>query len=166
MRARLTGSALGVITDTWHYNAFSEPNHYQATISGTAALAHQYQRDAASRITTKTETLSGTTTVYSYTYDLAGQLTEVWQDGTRTAQYTYDSNGNRLSVTGLSGTITGSYNAQDQLLQYGTTTYTYTLNGELASKTSGNQTTTYTSIPSPLMLGRSQQVAHEYAQSQ
>jgi RHS repeat-associated protein len=142
-RGHLIGGTLGVITDTWGYNAFNEPRQYQAAISDTAALTFQYQRDATSRITSKTETISDTTSVYSYTYDLAGQLTEVWQDGTRTAEYTYDSNGNRLSISRHGGTTTGSYNAQDQLLQYGTSIYTYTLNGELASETSGGQTTSY-----------------------
>lgn len=83
------------------------------------------------------------TTVYSYTYGLAGELTLVRQNGAVTAAYAYDSNANRLSFSGPGGVITGSYDLQDRLLQYGSTVYTMTVSGELASKRSGGQTTTY-----------------------
>ena len=33
-----------------------------------------------------------------------------------------------LSASGPGGTVTGSYDAQDRLAQYGATTYTYTAN--------------------------------------
>jgi len=53
-------------------------------------------------------------------------------------------NGNRLSVTRPgTGTIAGTYDAQDRLTTYGAITYTYTKNGDLETATSGGQTTTY-----------------------
>ena len=103
----------------------------------------QYTRDTLGRITGKTETIGGVTTTYDYSYDLAGRLVEVKQNGTAVANYTYDGNGNRLSVTGPTGTIAGSYDNQDRLTQYGSATYTYTANGDLQSKTVGGQTTSY-----------------------
>jgi RHS repeat-associated protein len=139
----LLGSALGGVTDSWSYNAFGEPISYSVAVSGTTAFTMQYTRDKLGRITAKTETISSSTTVYSYTYDLAGRLEQVWQNGVLSATYSYDSNGNRLSYTGPGGTINGSYDDQDRLLQYGTTSYTYTANGELLSKTDGGQTITY-----------------------
>jgi RHS repeat-associated protein len=39
--------------------------------------------------------------------------------------------------------VTGSYDAQDRLTQYGAATYTYTANGELRTKTTAAGTTTY-----------------------
>jgi RHS repeat-associated protein len=39
--------------------------------------------------------------------------------------------------------VTATYDAQDRLLTYGGTNYTYTANGELTSKVSGTGTTTY-----------------------
>lgn len=42
-----------------------------------------------------------------------------------------------------SSTITGTYNNHNRLLQYSNTTYTYTANGSLPSKTVNGQTTTY-----------------------
>jgi YD repeat-containing protein len=67
------------------------------------------------------------------------------QNGTLTATYLYDANGNRTSVTTASGTQTATYDAQDRLLTYGTLTYTYDANGSFQSKTdnSTGQVTTY-----------------------
>jgi YD repeat-containing protein len=88
------------------------------------------------------ETLGGVTTTYNYTYDTAGRLTEVKQNGVTVSTYTYDQNSNRL--TGSAGTTTYTYDAQDRLLTSGATAYTYTANGELLTKTVGGQTITYT----------------------
>jgi RHS repeat-associated protein len=80
---------------------------------------------------------------YGYTYDSAGRLTTVTQNNATTAVYTYDSNSNRLSYTGTGGTVNGTYDNQDRLTQYGNTTYSYTTNGELLSRTIDTQTTLY-----------------------
>ena len=54
-------------------------------------------------------------------------------------EYTYDDNGNRLAVLDGSGVVieSGTHDAQDRLLAYGDSTYEYTANGELLSKTTG-----------------------------
>ena len=83
------------------------------------------------------------TSTYTYAYDQAGRLTDVWKDGAPIGHYEYDLNSNRTLYTGQLGTFTGTYDAQDRLLSYGGSTYTYTANGELASKTSATGTTTY-----------------------
>jgi hypothetical protein len=102
-------------------------------------------RDLLGRIEQKTETIQGTTTVWNYTYDEAGRLWQVMQNGVLTATYLYDSNGNRLSKTTTSGAEIGTYDAQDRLLTYGKWSYTYTANGDLQTKTdtSSGQVTTY-----------------------
>jgi RHS repeat-associated protein len=58
-------------------------------------------------------------------------------------RYTYDSNGNRIAAEGEASTVTATYDDQDRLLTYGNATYSYTANGELATKTVAGQTTTY-----------------------
>ena len=74
-------------------------------------------------------------------YALAGRLTEVKLNGLTLATYAYDSNGNRLSKTSPSGTMTYTHDAQDRLLTQSSVSgppsvsYTYTANGELASRT-------------------------------
>ncbi len=137
----LTGTSLGNVSDTFSYSGFGEVTNYNATASGTPVYTVQYTRDKLGRITGKTETINGVTTAFAYTYDTAGRLIQVTQNGVPTATYTYDNNGNRLSGPGL-GTVP-TYDAQDRLLTYGSTAYTYTANGELLTKTSGVFTTSY-----------------------
>jgi YD repeat-containing protein len=102
-------------------------------------------RDSLDRIEQKTETIQGTTTVWNYSYDQAGQLWQVMQNGVLTATYLYDANGNRTSVAKPSGTDSATYDVQDRLLTYGKWSYTYDANGSLQSKTdtSTGQVTTY-----------------------
>ena len=83
------------------------------------------------------------TSQYAYSYDSVGRLYEVRKDGVVISNYTYDGNGNRLSFTDGVTTLTGIYDSQDRLLQYGNVAYTYSANGELLSKTSLGQTTSY-----------------------
>jgi RHS repeat-associated protein len=136
----LTGSTLDSITDTLAYNSLGEPTGYTAAAGGSNNLfSVQYTRDKLGRISERTETIAGITHIYAYTYDLSGRLTDVRRDGTVISHYGYNSNENRTSYTGPSGTITGTYDVQDRLLQYGTTTYSYTANGELLSKVEQSQ---------------------------
>ena len=55
----------------------------------------------------------------------------------------YDDNSNRTSWTDFWGTGTATYDDQDRLSSYGPTSYTYTANGELLTKSAGPDTTTY-----------------------
>jgi RHS repeat-associated protein len=140
----LTGTTLGTVTDTYNYNAFGELSIYQASYSSSPLLNMTYTRDALGRITQKVETIIGTTTTTVYGYDTAGRLTDVTVNGTLGAHYEYDANGNRASVTRPgSGTVWGTYDAQDRMTTYGAVTYTYTANGDLSTATTGGETTTY-----------------------
>jgi RHS repeat-associated protein len=138
----LTSTKLGNITDTLAYDSFGELSTYSAANNGTNFYTAQSTRDALGRITQKTETIGGASDTFTYSYDQAGRLNEVKKNGSVTATYTYDSNGNRLTGPGLATPPT--YDAQDRLTQYGDTTYTYTANGELLTKTTGGLETTYT----------------------
>jgi YD repeat-containing protein len=131
----LTGSTLGVVTDTIGYNGFGEPESYNASAGGTELYGVEYTRDKQGRIAQQVETIGGATTTYDYGYDRAGRLKELKQNGAVVATYTYDSNGNRLTAPGVTTAI---YDDQDRLLTYGATAYTYTANGELRSKTTGD----------------------------
>jgi len=137
----LTGTTLGVVNDTLSYNSFGEPVNYTAKVSATPALSTQFTRDTLGRITQKAETVGGVVHTYDYGYDLAGRLEQVKQDGLVTASYTYDSNGNRL--TGPSVLNIATYDGQDRLLSYVGSTYDYTPNGELKTKTTGAFITSY-----------------------
>ena len=142
-----TGSTLGSAKDTVTYSGFAERKSYSAKYGTATLYKTAHTRDDLGRITTLKETIGGTTTTYTYKYDKAGRLIEVDSGTAKTkkvlATYVYDSNSNRLSVTTPSGTVNGAYDAQDRLLTYGNASYTYTANGELATKTVGSQLTSY-----------------------
>ena len=142
----LTGTSLSSSGTTQSYNSFGEVAQFTANQGASTVLGINYQRDDLGRIIQKTETIGGLTDTYAYGYDGAGRLSLVGKNGTTTASYAYDANGNRLSRTTPTTTETGTYDAQDRLLTYGTKTYTYTANGELSTKTdtATSQATQYT----------------------
>jgi RHS repeat-associated protein len=140
----ITKTTLGSATDSRTYDAFGELSGDTDKYRTATLYEVKFTRDADARVSTKTETIGGKTTTYTYTYDQAGRLAKVTQNGAALSSYTYDSNSNRLTATTSSGTVTGTYDAQDRLQTYGNATYTYTANGELESQTVGAQTTNYT----------------------
>jgi RHS repeat-associated protein len=130
----ITGTTLGMATDTRGYSTFGELSTYTANVSGSPVFSTTYTRDKLGRITQKVETIGGVTDTFVYTYDTAGRLTDVTLNGTVISHYTYDSNGNRLTQTDATGTVNGTYDAQDRLTAYGNLQFTYTTNGELVIK--------------------------------
>ena len=98
------------------------------------------QRDKLGRIVHQDEAIQGVSQIRDYAYDASGRLLEVKKNGVVAQRYGYDSNGNR---TQLNGQAIASYDAQDRLLSYGAASYTYTANGELATKTENGARTTY-----------------------
>ena len=140
----LTATELGNLKTERTYNSFGEIATETATYNGNTGYSVQYVYDKLGRITQKTETVGSTTSVLIYSYDDAGRLSTVNQDGVITERYSYDSNGNRLSATThIYGTVKGTYDEQDRLMQYGKNTYTYTANGELQTKTRGDANSQY-----------------------
>ena len=140
----LTGTALGSTATAQTYNPFGELATDGAAFASTALYANAYTRDKLGRITRKVETIQGTTTTFDYGYDLAGRLTQVDVNGVPARVYAYDANGNRTSVSdAASGVSSGSYDAQDRLLTYGSAAYTYSAAGDLETKTDASGTTSY-----------------------
>jgi len=135
----LTGTALGGLTTSRAYNPFGEVASEQADYGATGLYGATYTRDKLGRITQKVETVEGTTATYDYFYDTAGRLIGVNRDGSPIESYAYDPNGNRTT----NGEV---YDAQDRLTETATATYTYTENGELATRTitATGDTTAYT----------------------
>lgn len=106
-----------------------------------------YTRDDGGRIVGITENVGGTEIPIGYHYDSAGRLDEVTYPEA-IVRYIYDSNGNRTArevVTSTSTAVeTATYDAQDRLLNYEGTQYTYTAGGDLLTKTDVAGTTYYT----------------------
>lgn len=151
-------TTLGSVSDSMFYNAFGEPASYAATAGGQPLYSVSYgTRDGLGRITSKTETIrqAGSTasdninTYYKYddvAHNAMGRLWRVCADSACSsiiAEYTYDLNGNRLSQTGSAGSYAGVYDDQDRMSSYGSTTYGYTTNGDLRTRTANGQLTTY-----------------------
>jgi RHS repeat-associated protein len=142
--ALVTATTLGSATDARSYNTFGELTEYSASYGGSALYTVTFTRDADGRVSGKTESIGGVTNTFKYTYDKSGRLTDVQENNTTVSTYSYDTNSNRLEAITSSGTAKGTYDAQDRMLTYGGTSYTYTANGELATQTAASQTTTYT----------------------
>ncbi len=143
--ALVTGTTLDQVTDSYTYSGFGELASYEALFGANSLYKLVFERDALGRITKKTETIGGGTTVFGYAYDLAGRLKEVKENGAVARSYGYDANGNRLAKTDGAGGIAGTYDDQDRLLMYGALNFTYTKAGELSSKYDSvkNETTAY-----------------------
>ena len=133
----LTGTTLGVVSDTWGYDAYGAVTSHSITGSATAFNVTTSRADPAGRIDLRTETIGGVTHSYRYGYDTAGRLASVKVDGatTPTRSWTYDGNGNRDG---------GTYDDQDRMTAYAGASYTYGNNGELLTKVQGVTSTTYT----------------------
>jgi len=139
----VTGTTLATTTEAFTYNPFGESTRQTAQVGGANVFDVQITRDDLGRITQRIETVDGITRVFEYGYDLAGRLWQVGRNGTLVARYLYDANGNRIDVQGELGPVTATYDDQDRLLTYNGATYTYTANGELATRTVGGATTSY-----------------------
>lgn len=133
---RTIGSNLGNVTDSYGYNTLGELLTYEAKYAGVSIYKINLVRDALGRVASRSETISGITTTYVYSYDAAGRLTTVTKDGAAWQAYAYDANGNRTGGQIENVPITGTYDAQDRMVAYNMYTYGYNANGELSSKTS------------------------------
>lgn len=131
----VSGSTVASVNDTSTYDAHGAVATYAASSGANATPLYSFnvtERDNLGRITKKDETIVGDTTSYGYTYDNRGRLTHVRKNGSLSARYYYDANGNRTK--GPYSPNVATYDAQDRLLTYGFNSYTYTAHGELFTK--------------------------------
>jgi RHS repeat-associated protein len=124
-----TYDALSQLTSLVNYGA-----------DGAILSRFDYTHDALGRATSMS-TLEG---LWTYQYDLAGQLTEVGFPDGKVLRLTYDAMGNRTSVTENGISTEYVTNGLDQYTSLGNMTYTYDADGHLISKTDGTKTWTYT----------------------
>jgi RHS repeat-associated protein len=132
----VTGTILGGVADARTFDAFGAASGYMAADNGAQFFSATYTFDKLGRVTRRVEAVgAGAAATFDFTYDPAGRLMGV--SGAEIQSFTYDANGNRTS----GGAVT---NAQDQLTALGAATFTYTANGDRATRTDALGTTTYT----------------------
>ncbi len=143
----LIGTTLGSVTDTLSYSTFGEVSGYTASAGASQLYSESYVRDNLGRITQRTETIQGTTTVWAYSHDLTGRLIGVSRDGATFESYSYDQNDNRLTKTTTAGTTTSIYDNQDRLVSAlgmsGPQSWVHDANGDLISRTDSSGTTIF-----------------------
>jgi RHS repeat-associated protein len=141
---RVNATSVGVVSDTVTYDSTGAISDRATSVNGTPLVAFHYTRDAGGRITSIVESPGGASPdTTSFTYDTAGRLASVTRGSTAGATYSFDANSNRVSRITPSSNDSGTYDDQDRVLTYGGATFTYTSNGEIASRTSTAGTTTY-----------------------
>ena len=150
---RLTGSSIEEVADSYGINDYGELDAYEATVSSTSIWTVGLERDGLGRITSKTETVGGVTSVTTYGYDEAGRLETVDVDEDNDEEvdssesYAYDLNGNRYPA----GETGVDVDAQDRLRSWGDVEYGYTNHGTLLTRTDTSvtpaETTMYTYDP-------------------
>jgi RHS repeat-associated protein len=137
-------TSLGNLYTGQTYNEKGELDSYEADYNGSAIFHTNYERDSLGRITELRETVDGKSEKKNYAYDIAGRLASVWRNDTLISTYSYDANGNRIAKITPTSADSGTYDVQDRLLTYSSTSYSYTSNGELRLKVEGSDTTRYT----------------------
>ena len=140
---RVLEITLGDAKEIRTYDVFGDLATYTANFGSTVLYTVAITRDADGRVSTETETIGSKTSTFGYSYDLAGRLTGVQEDGASVSSYTYDTNSNRLTATSPQAGLAGTYDSQDRLLTYGDASFSYAANGELASQSVGLQSTSY-----------------------
>jgi len=83
----ITGTALGSVAETFTYSPFGDVTVHQVKYAGAVVYQVDYVRDLIGRITKKTEAIQGVTKIHEYSYDAAGRLAGVMEDGVTVASY-------------------------------------------------------------------------------
>jgi len=136
----VTETSLGNVTDARQFDDRGLLTNYVGNVAGTSVWSVALSYDFVDRLTNKVETVGGVTRTVGYAYDVSGRLHEVYQDGALITTYTYNANGDRITRNAESAT----YDAQDRVQTYAGASFAWSLNGDLRTRTSGGQTTTYT----------------------
>ena len=128
------------------FNGYGEEDGEVYTIGSQTPLSWSLTRTDTGRISTRTETVDGTSTNYTYTYDPMDRLLTASKNGSIVEQYQYSLNGTRTYEVNTLRGIAGRnlvYSIEDHLLTAGNVSYQYNLDGFLTSKNQGASTTNY-----------------------
>jgi RHS repeat-associated protein len=140
----LVSDTVGGVITNYTYDLLGKLASKETKFNSVILLRVDYQRDSLGRITEKIENKQGVPAKYNFSYDAVGRLSQVKKNDTVYASYVYDQNGNRLLKTTQTDITQGTYDAQDRILAYGSTSYVFSPYGNLKMKAQGLDTTRYT----------------------
>lgn len=129
----VTGTRLGVVTDVYQYNAFSEVTNYSVSVNGSNLYSVAYERDGLGRITRQIAAYGAGVRTNVYNYDPAHRYLEVVTNGT-TLRWSFDPDGNRTNFSRDGVTVAeGEFDGQDRIVRWDTNTYGFSARGTLAT---------------------------------
>jgi len=146
----VTGSSLGAVQTTYRYNANdwlmgATTSVKDTSLKGRSVMDISYTRDALGRVTSVAQTgPDGAKTATDYTYNSADLLAKVIVNGRTVEADSYDEAGNRTAVTTPAGTTRAIYNADNELVAWGKTSYSWAPDGSLTRVTDAAGTSSYT----------------------
>ncbi len=142
---QVDSTSVGSVNQSLDYDAHGDLQNLRYVYGSAVLLQQSLKRDLLGRIVEVAESGFVPTRTWGYRYDLAGRLYGVTLNGDTLRTYRYDDNGNRTEErNGAGDTLaTATDDAQDRLIRYGATGFTYTASGELLWKALGNDTTRY-----------------------
>ncbi len=124
-----------IISNQYDYNPLN--NIKQINDITTQAIQQTFDYDAVQRLTNAT----GSYGELTYSYDDIGNRIEK-TSGQNTTQYSYQNNSQLSDLTGAK-TVSMQYDAAGNLIQKGSTTFSYNAAGRLSSATINGNTTAY-----------------------
>ena len=140
-------SKTNALGETWHYSYDANGNLTETKTPSGGTIDQVY--DSENRLIHKS--YSGDTPSVSYTYDAAGNKTQM-TDGVGTTLYTYDAGGQLIEASTPSGNFLYTYDPSGDLLSRTypnglKTTYTYNDSNEMVTASVQSQATYYTYDP-------------------
>jgi|GEM_PF-1562810 len=122
-----------VATSNYVYDNAGRLTSLQHVGQASSLSGYTYTWNAADQLTSMNSVRDGLTT---YSYDATSQLTGADHTGQTDETFSYDANGNRVSSVGQASSLsTYTVGTHNRILNDGTSTYTYDLEGNQLSKT-------------------------------
>lgn len=136
----------GTLSQTRSFNGYGEIDNYSNVVNAVNVYDVSLTRDNAGRITQRIEVIGTETITWNYLYDDLGRLTEVKKNSVVVENYEYDANGNRTLETNTARGITDkafSYTNEDHIISAGSDVYVFDDDGFLIDRVSAAGTTSY-----------------------
>ena len=136
----------GTLTQTRSFNGYGEIDNYSNTVNTVNVCDVSLTRDNSGTITQRIEVIGAETITWDYVYDDLGRLIEVKKNSVVVESYEYDANGNRTLETNTMRGIANKvydYSNEDHIISAGSDLYVFDDDGFLVDRVSEAGTTSY-----------------------